>query len=95
MTKLKLCIWAYFHHIISIMWLSAQMERTEEQMIYFGVLILVFVLIVGFYCYVLLPFYEERDYIRREMDRAVEEEEYYYWKGELKRLYMRGLFGRF
>lgn len=50
-------------------------------------------LIVNFF----IPFREERDYIKMEMERSFEEEEYRYWRRELKYLYLRSipLIGRF
>lgn len=43
-----------------------------------------------------LPFKRERDYIKKELDRSYEEE-YGYWKRQLRRLYLRSipLLGRF
>lgn len=44
-----------------------------------------------------LLFKGERDYIKMEMERAFEEEEYLYWKRQLKRLYLSQIpiIGRF
>ena len=44
-------------------------------------------LILAFYVNLYLPFKKERDYIKMEMGRSYEEE-YRYWKHELKMLYI-------
>ena len=46
-----------------------------------------FCFVFVFYFYVVMPFIEERNYIKMEMQRS-DDEEYYYWKRELKRLYL-------
>ncbi len=56
-------------------------------------LFFIFIVIIGFFivlafCFnVVMPFMKDRDYIKREMQRS-DEKEYYYWKRELKRLYL-------
>lgn len=54
-------------------------------------------LIAGLFVNFFIPFKEERDYIKMEMARSYEEEEYRYWRRELKYLYLRSipLVGRF
>ena len=54
----------------------------------FTVLIILFIFI-AFFINSYLPFKDERDYIKAEMERSFEEEEYLYWKRELKMLYIR------
>lgn len=49
-------------------------------------LILFFVFIIVYFSFI-IPFIREREYILREINRATDEEEYIYWKDELKRLY--------
>lgn len=51
------------------------------------IVMIVFFIIFVFYFYVVMPFIEERNYIKMEMQRS-DDEEYYYWKRELKRLYL-------
>jgi len=54
-------------------------------------------IIIALFVNFFIPFKEERDYIKMEMDRSYEEEEYFYWGRELKYLYLRSipLLGRF
>jgi len=54
-------------------------------------------IIIALFVNFFIPFKEERDYIKMEMDRSYEEEEYLYWRRELKYLYLRSipLLGRF
>lgn len=49
---------------------------------------LALLLIFAFYMNVLMPFWENRDYIKCEIARAYSEDEYRYWKSELKKLYI-------
>lgn len=71
---------------------------TEED----AFLLFVFVVIIGsfvvlaFFINVVMPFMKERDYIKMEMQRS-DDEEYYYWKRELRRLYLSHIpiIGRF
>lgn len=56
--------------------------------------LLIIATIIGFFLFLLifiniyLPFKDERDYIKMEMERSADEEEYQYWQRELKMLYM-------
>lgn len=54
-------------------------------------------IVVALFVNFFIPFKEERDYIKMEMQRSYEEDEYRYWKRELKHLYLRSipLIGRF
>ena len=54
-------------------------------------------LITALFVNFFIPFKEERDYIKMEMQRSYEEDEYRYWRRELKYLYLRSipLIGRF
>ncbi len=54
----------------------------------FTVLIILFIFI-AFFINSYLLFKNERDYIKLEMERSFEEEEYLYWKRALKMLYIR------
>ena len=38
-----------------------------------------------------IPFKKQRDYIKMEMKRSLEEPEYRYWRRELKKLYLRAI----
>jgi len=59
--------------------------------------IAILALVVGFFLFLVcfvhlyLPFREERNYIKMEMARSFEEEEYLFWKRELKCLYLRSI----
>ena len=69
----------------------------DETLIAIIVAIIGFFLFFAFFINFYLPFKEERDYIKMEMQRSYEEDEYRYWKKELKHLYLRSipLIGRF
>jgi len=55
--------------------------------------IIILVLFINFY----LPFREERDYIKMEIERSLSEKERLYWEKQLKKLYLSciPIFGRF
>ena len=59
----------------------------ETKFIIFVVFIIFFIFIVLFINFY-LPFKAERDYLKMEMARSFEEEEYLYWKNKLKMLYI-------
>ena len=69
----------------------------DEFLIFIAALIIGLFIILAFIFNIFLPFMEERDYIKMEMARSYEEEEYRYWRRELKYLYLRSipLIGRF
>ncbi len=55
------------------------------------VIIVVFIIsfiVIAFFINSYLPFKKERDYIKIEITRSFEEEEYLYWRRELKMLYI-------
>lgn len=60
-------------------------------------IIIGFFLILAFFINFFIPFKKERDYIKMEMARSYDEDEYRYWRRELKYLYLRSipLIGRF
>lgn len=64
--------------------------------ILFVIFIIIFILL-ALYLNVITPFIRERAYIKMEIKSSGTEEEYYYWKRELKRMYLRKIpiFGRF
>lgn len=47
-----------------------------------------FLLFFSFFKNSYLPFRKEKDYIKMEMERSFDKEEYLYWKSELKKLYI-------
>ena len=69
----------------------------DEFLIFIVAMIIGLFIILAFIFNIFLPFKEERDYIKMEMARSYEEEEYRYWRRELKYLYLRSipLIGRF
>lgn len=69
----------------------------EEILIVIIAVIIGTFLLLAFFINLYLPFKEERDYIKMEMERSYEEEEYRYWRRELKYLYLRSIpiIGRF
>ena len=60
----------------------------NEIVIVITAVIIGFFLILAFFVSLYLPFKEERDYIKMEMARSFDEEEYLYWKRKLKMLYI-------
>lgn len=60
----------------------------------FWILLVLFLVFAVIYVNVIIPYKKEKEYILREMDRAIDDVEYMYWKKELRRLYLIGLFKR-
>lgn len=57
-----------------------------------AILVLItFLLIMNVVLKNLLPFFRERKYIKLEIERSEKEEEYFYWKRELRNLYLRSI----
>lgn len=52
-------------------------------------IIAAFIVSIGIYSAGIIPLMEERRYIKMEMKRADSEQEYRYWKRELRGVYMR------
>lgn len=79
------------------------MDYSTDTLLNDEILIIIIVVIIGFFLFLALymnsylPFDEERNYIKMEMERSSKEEEYRYWRRELKYLYLRSipLIGRF
>ena len=69
----------------------------DEFLIFITALIIGLFIILALFFNFFLSFKEERDYIKMEMARSYEEEEYGYWRRELKYLYLRyiPIVGRF
>ena len=70
--------------------------NAETGFIIFAAFIIIFIFL-AFVINTYIPFKKERDYIKMEMQRSYEEDEYRYWRRELKYLYLRSipLIGRF
>ena len=68
----------------------------DEVTIIFVIIVVIF-LFLAFFVNVYLPFEKEKLYIKMEMKRSFSEDEYLYWKSELKHLYLKYIpfIGRF
>ncbi len=70
------------------------MDYSTDTLLTDGFLLIIVAMIIGAFLVIALfvnffiPFKEERDYIKMEMERSFEKEEYLYWKRELKMLYI-------
>ncbi len=63
-------------------------DNTEDTFLIFALVVIIgFFIVLAFYFNVIAHFMKEREYIKMEMQRS-DGEEYYYWKNELKRLYI-------
>ena len=60
----------------------------EEKTIAIIAVIVVFFLLLISFINSYLPFKEEKDYIKTEMARCCDEEEYLHWKSKLNNLYL-------
>ena len=72
-------------------------DNTEDTFLIFAFVVIIgFFIVLAFYFNVIAPFMKARDYIKMEMQRS-DVDEYYYWKRELKRLYISHIpiIGRF
>ena len=61
------------------------------------IFLIAILVVVSFILNTVMPFIKEKDYIKMEMGRSFEEDEYIYWKSELKKLYLSHIpiIGRF
>ena len=66
-------------------------------LVFLGVIILIFCIMIAFIINSVIPFFKEREYIKMEMERSSNDEEYRHWKRELKYMYLSSipLIGRF
>lgn len=66
------------------------MENNRYDIFLYGILLfaLVVLCIVVFYKNVVRPFLGDRQYIKTQMQCAYDEDEYCYWKNELKKVYI-------
>ncbi len=70
------------------------MDYSTDTLLTDEFLILIIAMIIGSFVVITLfvnffiPFKEERDYIKMEMERSFEKEEYLHWKRKLKMLYI-------
>lgn len=79
------------------------MDYSTDTLLNDEFILIIFAMIIGTFLIVALfvnffiQFKEERDYIKMEIQRSYEEDEYRYWRRELKYLYLRSipLIGRF
>lgn len=66
------------------------MELIEDKVFWYGILTipLVTLCIVVFYVNIIHPFLVNKRYIKSEILRSCDEEEFSFWKNELKKLYI-------
>ena len=72
-------------------------DNTEDTFLIFAFVVIIgFFVVLAFYFNVIAHFMKARNYIKMEMHRS-DGNEYYYWKSELKRLYISHIpiIGRF
>lgn len=62
-------------------------SNEDSFLIFVCIVIILFFIVLALYFNVVIPFIKSRSYIKREMQRT-DGEEYYYWKKELKKLYI-------
>ena len=77
--------------------MTYSLDNADDTFLIFAFIVIIGLFIVlAFLFNVVMPFIKDRDYIRMEMQRS-NDEEYYYWKRELKRLYISHIpiIGRF
>lgn len=62
-----------------------------------GIIILIFIIAILVQAFIIVPFREERSYIKMEMKRSTDRNIYLFWKRQLKRLYLKSIpiIGRF
>lgn len=66
---------------------STELSFDDEILIVIVAIFIGFLVFMAFYINCYLPFREERDYIKMEMNRSVSENEYRYWKRALIMFY--------
>ena len=63
----------------------------EDSLLFIAAIIAVVYTISVLCVKVFIPFKKQRDYIKMEMKRSDEEQEYRYWRNELKKLYLQAI----
>ncbi len=69
----------------------------EDILIVLGSAILILFVLLALYFNFIAPLVKEREYVKMEMRRSYSEDEYRFWKRELRRVYLRHIpiIGRF
>ena len=62
-----------------------------SRMIGFGIALVVGMIILCLYIELYIPFKNTREYIQMEINRSYTQEEYEYWKSEMKKLYLKSI----
>ena len=69
----------------------------EDMLLVLGSAVLIFFVLLALYFNLIVPLVKEREYVKMEMRRSYSEDEYRFWKRELRRVYLRHIpiIGRF
>jgi len=69
----------------------------EDMLVVLGSAVLIFFVLLALYFNFIVPLVKEREYVKMEMRRSYSEDEYRFWKRELRRVYLRHIpiIGRF
>jgi len=69
----------------------------EDMLVVLGSAVLIFFVLLALYFNLIVPLVKEREYVKMEMRRSYSEDEYRFWKRELRRVYLRHIpiIGRF
>ena len=69
----------------------------EDMLVVLGSAVLIFFVLLALYFKFIVPLVKEREYVKMEMRRSYSEDEYRFWKRELRRVYIRHIpiIGRF
>lgn len=57
----------------------------------FGIVLIIAFIVLSLYVEIFIPFNEERQYIKMEINRSCSKQEYKYWKKEMKKLYLKSI----
>lgn len=57
----------------------------------FGIVLIIAFIVLSLYVELFIPFNEERQYIKMEINRSCSKQEYKYWKKEMKKLYLKSI----
>ena len=69
----------------------------EDVLVFLGAIVFFLFVLLALYFNIVLPFIKDREYVKMEMRRSYSEDEYRFWKRELRRVYLRHIpiIGRF
>ena len=69
----------------------------EDMLVVLGSAVLIFFVLLALYFNFIVPLVKERENVKMEMRRSYSEDEYRFWKRELRRVYLRHIpiIGRF